>query len=751
MDSLELERFELWTEKYRPKCMDDIVGNEDNIQLIKEWFDNFQKKNQDIKRALLLSGPPGLGKCLAEDTPVVMYNGQIKMVQFVKRGDELMGDDGTPRKVLSICTGHENMYQVRQDYGDPYTVNESHVLSLKKGDQVVDIDLMDFLNLPIVERRQYLGYKALIKFGDISLWQSIQKDVSEYQNPNDPGDLSVISLTLPDRSKTDEFLYRARSLGFKVDMISENRCELSGPLVSYLNQNCPLDVKTEVEESLSYPVRINFVGHSKYYGFELSDNGRFLLGDFTVTHNTTLAHAILKEYNYQVKEYNASDVRSKKLVNSNLYNIINIGCVDKLWNSNYKEFGIIMDEVDGMSSGDKGGMAELIQFINPNRGKRSVRKEEKLNAEKRWIPPIICICNNNYDKKIMALKKDCLEVVFKAPKKNDLVRVIDRIGKSEKMKIDPKIKENIAEYAQGDFRRLIFLLQHLYAGLSDQDHVIDKEYLDDHYQSFCKKEIDLNSYDTVNTLLNKYQNPIEALKIYETDKSKLPMMIHENYIDFINLQDSNIYDKLNTVTETIDNIINGDIIDKAMYNNQSWYLQPIHGLYSCYLPCYHVNSRKKTHYKRSDKSTALTNYSFNCANKKNINQIISMISKKSSYDTADIQLLSAVILYDLFDPEGDKDRGIECLKYYNLTISELEKLIKMNRLNNPYKNKFTSKSKTFLKKIYGEEKTFQKNVKTYNKSEKIESTDDMDDISDDILDGNETTDKGKGKAKTKKK
>jgi DNA polymerase III delta prime subunit len=487
------------------------------------------------------------------------------------------------------------------------------------------------------------------------------------------------------------------------------------------------------------------VGYSDYYGFELNGNGRFLLGDFTVTHNTTLAHAILKEYNYQVKEYNASDVRSKKLVNSNLYKIINIGYVDKLWNNNYKEFGIIMDEVDGMSSGDKGGMAELIQFINPNRGKRSVKKEAKLSAENRWIPPIICICNNNYDKKIMDLKKDCLEVIFKAPKKSDLVHVIDRIEKSEQIHIDQAVKNEIAEHAQGDFRRLIFLLQHLYTGLSSKDQIIDSDYLNANYQSFCKKEIDLNSYDTVNKLLNKYQNPVEALKIYETDKSKLPMMIHENYIDFISLQDSDIYTKLDTINETIDSIINGDIIDKAMYNNQSWYLQPIHGLYSCYLPGYYINNRKKTHYKRSDKTTALTNYSFNCANKKNINQIISLINKKSSYDTADIQLLSIIILYELFDPDGNKEKGIECLKYYNLTISELEKLIKMNRLNNPYKNKFTSKSKTFLKKLYGDEKTVQKNVKTYNKSEKLETTYDMDNGSDDLDDSEPTKIKNKKK------
>ena len=34
------------------------------------------------------------------------------------------------------------------------------------------------------------------------------------------------------------------------------------------------------------------IGHGDYYGFELDRDGRFLLGDFTVTHNTTLAKYI---------------------------------------------------------------------------------------------------------------------------------------------------------------------------------------------------------------------------------------------------------------------------------------------------------------------------------------------------------------------------------------------------------------------------------------------------------------------------
>lgn len=82
----------------------------------------------------VLYGPPGCGKCLGINTPVIMYDGSIKMVQDIVVGDLLMGDDSTPRTVLSLARGREQMYRVKQLNGDDYVVNESHILSLKATD-----------------------------------------------------------------------------------------------------------------------------------------------------------------------------------------------------------------------------------------------------------------------------------------------------------------------------------------------------------------------------------------------------------------------------------------------------------------------------------------------------------------------------------------------------------------------------------------------------------------------------------------
>ena len=57
---------------------------------------------------------------------------------------------------------------------------------------------------------------------------------------------------------------------------------------------------------------------------------------------------------------------------------------------------LIMDEVDGMSAGDRGGVADLIQTL----------KGAKL--------PIICICNDKYNQKLKSLRNHCLELDYRS-------------------------------------------------------------------------------------------------------------------------------------------------------------------------------------------------------------------------------------------------------------------------------------------------------------------------------------------------
>ena len=48
----------MWSEKYRPQSISDMIGNEDSRAALIEWFAKWKKGTKPI----LLVGPPGIGK-----------------------------------------------------------------------------------------------------------------------------------------------------------------------------------------------------------------------------------------------------------------------------------------------------------------------------------------------------------------------------------------------------------------------------------------------------------------------------------------------------------------------------------------------------------------------------------------------------------------------------------------------------------------------------------------------------------------
>lgn len=121
---------------------------------------------------VIIAARPAMGKCLGKGTKVMMFDGTLKKVEDIAVGELLMGDDSTPRKVLSLARGRENMYWVRQHKGMDYRVNESHILSLKrsrnggkhlKGD-VLNITVKDWLAKSHKFHTNYKGYKVPVEF-----------------------------------------------------------------------------------------------------------------------------------------------------------------------------------------------------------------------------------------------------------------------------------------------------------------------------------------------------------------------------------------------------------------------------------------------------------------------------------------------------------------------------------------------------------------------------------------------------------
>ncbi|AXX86613.1 replicative DNA helicase (homing endonuclease-associated domain) [Malaciobacter marinus] len=121
---------------------------------------------------VIIAARPAMGKCLGRGTKVVMYDGTLKNVEDIKVGDQLMGDDSTPRNVLSTTKGVEQMYWVRQNKAIDYRVNESHILSLKrsrtegphKNGDILNINIKEYLEKSEKFKSNYKGYKVAVEF-----------------------------------------------------------------------------------------------------------------------------------------------------------------------------------------------------------------------------------------------------------------------------------------------------------------------------------------------------------------------------------------------------------------------------------------------------------------------------------------------------------------------------------------------------------------------------------------------------------
>lgn len=332
------------------------------------YLQNMHQKNHGEYLHTVIYGPPGTGKCLAIDTPLIMYDGSIKLVQDIKLGDILMGDDSLPRNVLSLAQGKEKMYNVKQTKGDNYIVNESHILSLKltkmesncvsihingnkyKKNDIVDISVLDYLKLPLSIKSKLKGFKVSIDFEKkdvpfdpyiIGLWlgdvtstnteianlMTVFKDLNLTNNKRIP-DIYIINdkntrlkilaglldsdvhsdihlnncynIIQKNKKLADDIVFLCRSLGFYVTTNTENktnyyRISISGSGL----ENIPVLIRykiaspiKQIKDALNTCIEIEPLEIDNYYGFTLDGNSRFLLGDFTVTHNTTVAKII---------------------------------------------------------------------------------------------------------------------------------------------------------------------------------------------------------------------------------------------------------------------------------------------------------------------------------------------------------------------------------------------------------------------------------------------------------------------------
>jgi hypothetical protein len=310
------------------ECKDQI------IRLLAQWISNPKSTGLVIG----IEGPMGVGKCHAKDTPIIMYDGSIKMVQDIAVGDILMGDDSTPRHVLTLGRGTSDMYKViDMDNNESYTVNADHILCLcdTSLDTYFEISVKEYLALPLDEQKKYRGYRPQCIYFDEGrdipdaydlaynmspthdILTSSRKSRQEYLAgiidyaafQVDNHYIMYFENNVYNRQLCDHIKFLARSLGIGAYTKLETKEEYEERLATHhrflesgievgrtIHKNqMKLFIYGERNKKLIssthapyYNISIESVGPGEYFGFTLDGNHRYIMGDFTVTHNTTL-------------------------------------------------------------------------------------------------------------------------------------------------------------------------------------------------------------------------------------------------------------------------------------------------------------------------------------------------------------------------------------------------------------------------------------------------------------------------------
>ena len=94
---------------------------------------------------------------------------------------------------------------------------------------------------------------------------------------------------------------------------------------------------------------------------------------------TTFIENILKEMNYDIIKYDAGDIRNKSIIDTITKPNMSDKNVLSMLQKKVKKIAIVMDEIDGMNNGDKGGINQLIKLIRPKKTKKQKTEEITLN------------------------------------------------------------------------------------------------------------------------------------------------------------------------------------------------------------------------------------------------------------------------------------------------------------------------------------------------------------------------------------
>ncbi len=337
--------------------------------------------------------------------------------------------------------------------------------------------------------------------------------------------------------------------------------------------------------------------------------GVYLYGDSGIGKTQFIKNILV---DYDIIYYDAGNIRNKSVIQTITKNNMSNNNVLSLFQNKKRRIVIIMDEIENMNQGDKGGISLLLKMIRCKKTKKQ-RQEEIASA------PIICLGNYQNDKKMNELKKICLSYVIESPTISQMYQLIDVYFTTLDDTMKEKLSKTIVNLNQLNMYIEIYKTNKSYISIIlDNDMTVN-----------CNVNTD-TKFMTQKLLSSDHTIQSHAI-INETDRTIIALLLHENVIDLF--EKYKIKDTLPLYLKVLENICFADYVDRITFQKQIWQFNEMSSLLKNIYTIYLIN-QYKCKLKDVRFTKILTKYSTEYNNKLFIQSLTQslMVDKKDLID-----------------------------------------------------------------------------------------------------------------------
>ena len=266
---------------------------------------------------------------------------------------------------------------------------------------------------------------------------------------------------------------------------------------------------------------------------------------------THFVRDVLNKLDYDIISFDAGDVRNKNIIDNITKHNMSDTNIISMFHKKVRKIAIIMDEIDGMNGGDKGGINSLIKLIRP-------KKTKKQKKEDTTMIPIICIGNYHIDKKITEMMKVCIKIELKTPIQSQIGEIVSMLMP----KLEADLTKNMVTFIQGDMRKL----KNIYDIYTSQQSILKNKIITNMLQPKTYNED--TKQITKRLLNNKYNINDHILLMNETDRTSVGLLFHENIIDVLEKIPKDV--AIPFYVKILNNLCFADYVDRITFQKQIW-------------------------------------------------------------------------------------------------------------------------------------------------------------------------------------